>query len=385
MKTDRTYHHIDIFTAQTPKPGKTVCGDVVVHERSADATTVILCDGMGSGIQARVAAQMYASRLKAMIDQGASLREAFSSVVASAGKARTGKGLYAAMCAGRVLNDGSVTVLNFECPPPIVVSNRGAAVVPQRQLGLGCGIVGESEWRLAPRESIILMSDGITQSGAGVPGRKSWGIDGAASYIRLLRGEGTGPALMAERLAAEACRRSEGTVGDDTTAVVLASRSGRTLNLLSGPPADRGNDRAAIESFMNASGVKAICGSTTAEIASRVTARTLNRTGQLTEFTPPSYTMEGIDLVAEGAVTLTQVYNILDEKPENVRGESAVAQLCKLFHAADRICFWTGGAVNPGHEDLAFRRMGILSRSVIIPLIAEKLTKAGKLVVIKNL
>jgi hypothetical protein len=98
---------------------------------------------------------------------------------------------------------------------------------------------------------------------------------------------------------------------------------------------------------------------------------------------PPRYEIQGVDLVTEGAVTLNQVYNVLDEDIRNLKEDSGVTELCALLQIADRVNIFLGGAQNAATGDISFRQRGILSRRQIIPLLAEKLRAAGKLVVVE--
>ena len=89
-----------------------------------------------------------------------------------------------------------------------------------------------------------------------------------------------------------------------------------------------------------------------------------------------------MDLVTEGAVTLNQVYNVLGEDLANLTEDSGVTELCALLHLADRVNITAGKAQNPASSDISFRQCGILTRDHIVPLLAEKLRAAGKLVVL---
>jgi hypothetical protein len=95
--------------------------------------------------------------------------------------------------------------------------------------------------------------------------------------------------------------------------------------------------------------------------------------------------MRGIDLVGEGAVTLTQVFNILDGGLETAGDRSAASELTGLLLRADRVHFTVGGAVNPANRDIAFIKQGILARGSVVPLIAEKLEEQGKLVTLEKI
>lgn len=95
---------------------------------------------------------------------------------------------------------------------------------------------------------------------------------------------------------------------------------------------------------------------------------------------PPRYAIKGINLVTEGAVTLNQVYNILDEDAGKLNEDSGVTELRLLLGVADKLNIIVGKADNSANEDISFRQRGVLSRKVLIPLLAEKLRQEGKLV-----
>ena len=90
---------------------------------------------------------------------------------------------------------------------------------------------------------------------------------------------------------------------------------------------------------------------------------------------PPRFELEGIDLVTEGAVTLNQVYNVIDEPLEKLTEDSGVTELCTFLQLADRVNIFLGGAHNRAHGDISFRQQGILTRDRIVPLIADKLAR----------
>ncbi|MDX9976249.1 MAG: hypothetical protein RBU21_24955, partial [FCB group bacterium] len=85
----------------------------------------------------------------------------------------------------------------------------------------------------------------------------------------------------------------------------------------------------------------------------------------------------------EGAVTLNQVFNILEEDDSRYEPKSGVSNLARLLKDADRVEFLVGRAPNLAGEDIAFRQQGILPRTTIVPLLAEKLQSAGKLVIVR--
>jgi hypothetical protein len=99
---------------------------------------------------------------------------------------------------------------------------------------------------------------------------------------------------------------------------------------------------------------------------------------------PPAYHIDGIDLVTEGAVTLNQVYNILQDDLAEQDDRSPVHQLCLLLQICDRVNFWLGGAANPANTGLRFRQLGVTPRSQIIPMLVQRLRTMGKQVNVRN-
>ena len=137
--------------------------------------------------------------------------------------------------------------------------------------------------------------------------------------------------------------------------------------------------------FLEAKGLKIVCGGKTAEIVAGVLGEPLGvEQDSLSLTSPPRYAIEGVDLVTEGAVTLNQVYNVLDEPLERLVEDSGVTELCTFLQLADRVNLFVGGAQNRAHGDITFRQQGMLTRDRIVPLIVDKLRAAGKLVVVER-
>lgn len=85
------------------------------------------------------------------------------------------------------------------------------------------------------------------------------------------------------------------------------------VNIFTGPPAQSGDDRKVIENFLALPGTRIVAGATTAQIVARHLGRELKiNTADTSMIAPPGYSIEGIDLATEGAVTLNQLYNIFD-------------------------------------------------------------------------
>jgi hypothetical protein len=379
------YLHVETLTAARPKHAGSVSGDTWTCFREAAGTTVILCDGLGHGIRAHVAATLCQARLAGLLKAGYSLRRAVTSVADSMEAARGQDSSYTAFGVLRILNDGDATVLSFDMPGAALLSPRHAAVLPGRALACGRATVMESNCHLVTGEGILLVSDGITQAGLGRGLREGWTLEGVARAADHVLASGGDVAALPEALLDQAERYCRGEAGDDITAIVATCRMGRTLNLFTGPPADREHDGEVVDRFVGEHGWKVVCGGTTASIVAARLEQPIRVEQETGDFlVPPRQYIEGIDLVTEGAVTLNQVYNLLDADLDQIEEESAVSELLKLIKAADRVNLFVGASANPASAHISFKQQGILSRSVVVPLIVAGLQAAGKLVVVET-
>lgn len=378
------YVHVEVELAQSSKRPGTPCGDILATDRNVSATILVCADGIGSGVRARIAAQMCSSRLLELLRRGFALRKAVAGVAHTMEQARDPARPFAAFTVARVLNDGMATILAYESPPALLLSRRHAAPLAQSPLELGGALVQESHCFLEPGDALLVTSDGITQAGLGGLAPGGWQTEGVVRFINGRLAEGVLPREIVGEVHKEA-RRLWKTGGDDCTAAMALCRRGQIVNVLTGPPGRPLDDLAVVRRFMQSEGLKIVCGGTTAEIVARVLKRRLEiEQSPSSLITPPRYEIEGVDLVTEGAVTLNQVYNVLDEDIRNLTEDSGVTELCALLQIADRVNLYRGGAVNHANDDIAFRQRGLLNRRQIIPLIAEKLRKAEKLVVVET-
>lgn len=358
----------------------------MAFERTEQATTVVCADGIGAGIRANIAATMAVARLMELLRLGFSLRRAFSSLVATMEQAKKTDLPYVAFSVARVLPEGETTVLCYEAPGPVLAGRRSAAVLPRRTVVVEGALTEEVNCHLEPGEGILLLSDGITQAGLGGTLKGGWQTEGVAQYVSDLLSRGVTHADLCGFVNRRAVALSAGTAGDDTTAVVAYCRWGQIVHILTGPPADKRRDREVANRFLSLEGPKIICGATTAEIVGRALQQSVevDHTTQ-SLLAPPTYVLKGVDLVTEGAVTLNQLYNVLDESPSVFDERSGVTDLYQMLTAADRVHILMGTARNPAADHISFRQRGILPRARIVQRIAEKLRQAGKLVVVEQI
>ncbi len=376
------YLHFEVTLDQRCKQGQEVCGDAASVTRTETETNVMVCDGIGSGTAAHVAAQMCRARLERLLAEGFSLREAFLCIAASMEQWKQPGKPYAGFTVARISGDGHALIMGYESPPVVWVTPRQAQTLPLRRFvheGLGGW---ESNCYLHTGESLLLMSDGITQAGMDrLPG--GWQSEGLVEFVSSLLYKRTADDLHL-KIQQKAADLNNGIDHDDATVAWIVCRPARPMSLLTGPPAEKLMDMAVVERFMAMPGDKAVCGATTSAIVARVFGGNVQMEKEPTSLiTPPRYFIEGIDLVTEGAVTLNQLNNVLELDPDSFQEINAVTELYDLLMAADRIHILLGSGKNPANDDACFVQRGVLSREKIVPLIAQKLRRQGKCVIIE--
>lgn len=371
---------------QACKRRHSVCGDHYLCERTADATSIVLCDGVGSGVYASTAAIACASRLMELIRSGWPPRVAAERVAESMNRARTEEMPFSAFSIARILPGGQFTVYSYENPGPVWIRGGLAQALPTQYIALKYEMIAECSGMLMEGDRLLLCTDGVTHAGLGGGYAVGWELSGLVGEINAFLREGGEPDRLLSRVMRTIQNISGGVLGDDTSLALVECRSAKQLTVLTGPPKHRADDRRVAMLLANADGKKAVCGSSTAEI----TARELGRKARMVSMdvslgTPPEYEMEGIDLITEGAVTLNQAMNLLEERIDLSVQDTAVFKLCRLFLEADSISFLVGRGLNAEQaQDPLLRQLGIKPRQRVVEALASALRERGKLVTVQN-
>lgn len=374
---------VEEAVCQVPKEGHRHSGDVVRIERLPDFTLAILADGMGSGIPANVAATLVSEYLAALVTTGCTLAEAVRIEMRALRAARTGAGPWAAFTAVQLRADGEILVFCYESPPPLVLGAGGAEAMTTVPRYVEGEVVGELSNHLRPGESLLLVSDGITQAGLGRGLRGGWGEAGVRRFLAGAGLDRSGPSPQVPApLVAEARAISQNRPADDLTAVQLLLRRPRVLQVLTGPPARRADTGRVISDFLAAEGLHVVCGGTTAMlVAGHLGVEARVHPGR--QGAPAHYEIEGLELACEGTITLNRANAVYDQPELAAEAGAGAERLLYLLARSDEVHFRVGTAKNPAHLT-TLKPAGMMSRPEVVAALAEKLRRAGKLVTIRE-
>ena len=101
--------------------GEELCGDhVMVAKGEDDSLTLVLADGIGSGVVASILSTLTSSMLSRMVQGGIPLEECVSSLVETLPLARDrGNVAYSTFTICKIDHDYLTTIYNFDNPEPV--------------------------------------------------------------------------------------------------------------------------------------------------------------------------------------------------------------------------------------------------------------------------
>ncbi|MEG2597796.1 MAG: serine/threonine-protein phosphatase, partial [Oscillospiraceae bacterium] len=180
-------------------------------------------------------------------------------------------------------------------------------------------------------------------------------------------------------------------MGDDTTVAVMKIREKSLVSVMFGPPSDSAEDEKVVEAFLADEGKKIVSGGTTSKIVSDYLKTTVcTCIDYIDPKIPPIGSMNGVDLVTEGVLTLGKVMEmsntIVSDSNTDTSwlqkkdGASLIAKY--LFEEATDINFYVGRAMNPAHQNPNLP-LDLSIKLKIVEILSKNLTGMGKRVQVK--
>jgi hypothetical protein len=203
-------------------------------------------------------------------------------------------------------------------------------------------------------DRLIFVSDGVTQAGMGQPGAANSGLgrQGLTDFLktRLERQYSLDSLGLARHIRDLALKLSPGrNAVDDISAAVVHFRNPRRCVLFTGPPFEKNRDTYYAQTFASFKGSKAICGGTTAIFLARELNRKLSLGTESLGDLPPQSTMEGVDLVTEGILTLSRAIRYLEVGDFNQ--SDPAGSLVRFLTKHDIIHIMEGTGINKANFD----------------------------------
>lgn len=365
---------------QLIKKGEELCGDTVAISRHEKFVTVALSDGLGSGVKANILSTLTSRIATRMLEEGLPLGEVVATLTATLPVCEIRKLAYSTFAIAQFFSHGSARIVQYDTPNAVLVRGRVLVPIEFESRTVDGKTLQEAVVDLELGDWLVFMSDGVINAGIGGLYPLGWGWDNAAAFIESRVHPKLSARDVAERVGEAVGELYDGRPGDDVSIVAVKVRHKRVAALLSGPPEERSKDGETIDVFLRAGGNLAVCGGTTAKIAARCMGAPLEvDLTSITDEVPPMGRIEGIDLVTEGILTLTQVGNLLVDGAglETVRFRNdGASSLLRFLLESDEVRFMVGMAMNPAHQNPDFPHT-LSMRSNVVRRIAGELKKRG--------
>ncbi|HOI16086.1 MAG TPA: SpoIIE family protein phosphatase [Geobacteraceae bacterium] len=351
---------IEIESCQQNKHGQDICGDSFMTHKLPEEDRVIsvLSDGLGHGLKANILSTMTATMALKFTASDVDLICSAETIMNALPVCRVRNISYATYTIVDIRMQTDISIVEMDNPPFLLIRNGEAISVPFKEVespSLDERKMKTYSLKALPEDRLVIMSDGISQSGIGTEQLKlGWRVEGCKRFVldQVCRDPQISARTLASRILAEALDNEVGNKAyDDMTVAVFYFRQPRRLLVLTGPPFHENRDAHFANIFETFKGRKVICGGTTANIVARELNREVVDHLETTDGDiPPIATFEGADLVTEGLLTLTKVAQFL-EKGETTTRRNAASMLLERLLESDSIIFLVGTKINEAHQD----------------------------------
>jgi hypothetical protein len=387
---------IEVGVHQKNHSSERICGDVFISRKvkEENRTIVVLSDGMGHGIKANLLATLTATMALNFTVEHKDVHKIAEIIMNTLPVCSERKISYSTFTIVDIEESGQTTIINYD-NPDCVILRGGELFEPQWHLieldnDNQTTIVKEiraCSFKAVKEDRIILLTDGITQSGLG-KGHYLLGFGWENTRDLVLKQVHDHPQISAVKLATLIVNKAHANdlhqSKDDISSAVIYFREPRKLLLCSGPPFDKEKDIYLATKVREFKGKKIISGGTTADIVAEKLNLTIEDTLEFDDpDLPPLSYVDGIDLVTEGILTLSKVSGILEKYNERTELTNGPAdKIIKLLLESDEINLCIGTAINIAHQDPNLPVELEIRRSVakkIALLLEEKFLKEVKM------
>ena len=382
---------VDMAYKSLNKNEEELCGDKVEILHTDNSHILILADGMGSGVKANILATMTSKILGTMFLRGIPLEECVETIAETLPVCRVRQMAYATFSILQVYDDGTAYLVEFDNPGCIFIRDGEIMKIPEQFRMIDNRHINEYHFKVKLGDAFVLISDGAINAGVGELLNFGWNWDSVAKYAQREYKKTISAMHLAAAISQACDDLYQYRPGDDTTVAVLRIGEKKLVNLMTGPAQCQEDDEGMVTDFMaDENAVKVVCGGTSANIVARVLEKEINVafTGEIDPNIPPTASIEGIDLVTEGVVTMNRVLKLLEQytrddeideaffiELDKPNGASMLAKL--LIEQCTDLHLFVGKAVNAAYQntELPFQ-LGV--RQKLVDQIEDVLKRLGK-------
>ena len=366
--------------------GEELCGDNVEVTVDNGWTTLVLADGLGSGVKANILSTLTSKILCTMVAGGADIEDCVDTIIQTLPVCKERRIAYSTFSIIHVNDEGRGHLFEFDNPEAIWYHGGRSQDFPRKRIQVFDRNVYVSELALGEGDMVFVMSDGTIHAGIGQVLNFGWQRKEIKEHLDRFVDAHMSARAAACLLASTCNDLYLDQPGDDTTVAAIRLRPRMTVHVMVGPPVDRSRDEEYVRAFMAGADKRIVCGGTTSQVVARCTGRRLTSSIDFPDREiPPIGYIQGIDLVTEGVITLRRLLELSEKYAstkdlspktyERKDGGSLLANI--IFEEATHLRFFVGQSVNPAHQGAD---IDITMKLKLVERLAGNLRKMGKII-----
>ena len=371
------------------KSGEELCGDMVSVVKQDNHITLVLADGLGSGVKANILATLTSKILCTMVSNNISMEDCIETIIETLPVCKERGVAYATFSVIHVDNNGVGFMFEFDNPRCIFFHDYRPKELEAEVIEVLGKKIYKSNLKLTDQDIVIFMSDGVPHAGIGKTMNLGWQRENIIEYLSQNIDKNMSATCVANVLASASEALYMGEPGDDTTVAAIKMRQEQTVNIMIGPPVRRDECDKYVSDFLRESGRRIVCGGTTSQIVANYLNETLETDFNYVDSAiPPIGYIKGIDLTTEGVITLRRLIELSDtylrtdsNMPKNFVKKDGASQLANfLFEEATHVNFFVGQAVNEAHQGLP---IDSTMKFKLVEKLSQNLESMGKSIDVK--
>lgn len=351
----------DIGFCSVNKKGEQLCGDhIEIVEQNDNSVVFVLADGLGSGVKACILSTLTSKIISTMMANNMSIEECVNTIASTLPVCEKRGIAYSTFTIIRIIDNSEAEIIQYDNPMVIMLRNGQYYEYPTTSMEIGGKTILKSKLSLEQNDVFVTTSDGAIYAGVGKTLNFGWQRDSIVDFLVGNYETNMSAKTVSQMLLDQCNSLYGGEPGDDTTVGTIKIRQRVPMNLLMGPPSNPADLKKMLTLFFAKEGKHIVCGGTTSTLAAEYLGKpVIPCLDYIDPKIPPVATIEGVDLVTEGVITMTKVMtyaedfvsenNDYNEWSRKKDGASRIAKL--LFEEATDINFYIGRAINPAHQN----------------------------------
>lgn len=384
---------VDFFFESISKINEAVCGDRVIYSYDEDRFICVLADGLGSGVKANILATMTATILHRLLKENVPLFESIATLSATLPECKERNIAYSTFSLLQIDSNGKATLVEFDNPALNVLTNQQVRYIHREKREYENRTIYYSEFDVFENDLLVMISDGVLYAGMGNTLNFGWQESDMLNHLIQTTSCNDHAHTIGKYLINTVSNLYENKPQDDASVVVCKINKQTQSVVMIGPPRLPVHDKKIVDELNQATGLKMVCGGTTAQIVARELEQrvVVDETFLYNSDLPPTAFIEGIDFVSEGILTLGRLVDLFLEASTNKQykellcetkpkdGAHYMFQLLML--KCNNIIFYVGQADNQAHSYLS-QALSVNMKNNLVARIAGYLQEFGKVVTI---